>query len=335
MTKRQWSLVIVLLLVNYIIFSQLFQRIMNAAPPVTEVATATRVPTFTPSPVVTAPIVDLPTATPVPVDPTATNTPVLMTDDQRQAMDATQTAQAAPPAEPTATPPPQDTRPRVTASTGTVNLRSGPGTNYGKIGALPQGQSLDIVGRNEDSSWWQVSTVNGLAWIAASVTVAENADAAIPVVSAPPPPPPPAPPTPAAPPTPTPAPQPQFQYTVSNLFAADSDNPNAGLTRIKGVVADSGGNGVNGISLRVQVGSFCAISTPTHDDGGPGRYDFVLDTRAREGTWNVDVVGPLDNWANANANKDLCRSLPALSETKPVVTTLDKSIVTLEWRKNW
>lgn len=334
MTKRQWSLVIVLLLVNYIIFSQLFQRIMNAAPPVVEVATATRVPTFTPSPVATVPIADLPTVTPIPVDPTATNTPVLMTDAERQAMEATQTAQAAPPttAAPTDPPPPQDTRPRVTADSGTVNLRSGPGTNYDKVGALPQGQSLDIVGRNEDSSWWQVSTVNGLAWIAASVTAAENTDASIPVVSAPPPP---ATPTPAAPPTPTPAPQPQFQYTVSNLFAADGDNPNAGLTRIKGVVADASGNGVNGISLRVRLGSFCAISQPTHDDGGPGRYDFVLDTRAKDGVWNIDVVGPLDNWANANSDKNLCNSLPSLSETKPVQTTLDKSIVTLEWRKNW
>ncbi len=308
---------------------------MNAAPPVVEVPTATRVPTFTPSPVVAAPVANLPTLTPIPVDPTATNTPVLMTDEQRQAMEATQTAQAAPPAPPAAptdTPAPQDTRPQVTAGNSTVNLRSGPGTNYSKSGSLPQGQSLDIVGRNDDSSWWQVSTAAGLKWIAASVTTAQNTDASIPIVSAPPPP---ATPTPAAPPTPTPAPQPQFQYTVSNLFAADGDNPNAGLTRIKGVIADAGGNGVNGISLRVRVGSFCAISIPTHDDGGPGRYDFSLDPHAKEGTWNVEVVGPLANWADANSDKNQCNALPSLSETKSVVTTFDKSIVTLEWKKNW
>ncbi len=327
MTKRQWSLVVVLILVNWIIFSQLFQRIMNTNSTPVAIAAPTTVPTFTPSPVVELPKVDVPTATLVPVDPTATNTPVLVSDEEKAAMAATETAQAAPPAEDTPTPEPVDTRPMVFASEGTVNLRSGPGINYDKVGALQNGQSLEIVGRNSDSSWWQASTVNGFVWVAASVTSSENTDAGIPVVDVPPPP---ATPTPVAPPTATPVPQPQYQYTP-NLFTTPHDNPNKGSTNIHGTV------GENNINLRIQSGSFCAISYPSKPRGETiGWYDFeVGNGNAIPGTWKVDVVGALANWNEANTNKDICRSLPSLSETVTVITTLDESIWTLDWKKNW
>lgn len=76
----------------------------------------------------------------------------------------------------------------VTASNSNVNLRSGPGTNYGVVGVLAQGESLEIVGRNADSSWWQVQAEGGLQWIAASVTTATFAGQDIAVVEAPAPP---------------------------------------------------------------------------------------------------------------------------------------------------
>jgi hypothetical protein len=76
-------------------------------------------------------------------------------------------------------------KPIVTAGQRNVNIRSGPGTNYPIIGGLPTGQSLEIVGRNADFSWWQVSTPDGLGWVAASVTTASNADESIPIVEVP------------------------------------------------------------------------------------------------------------------------------------------------------
>lgn len=330
MTKRQWSLVVVLILVNWIIFSQLFQRIMNTNSTPVAIVVPTIVPTFTPSPVVEMPKVDAPTATLVPVNPTATNTPVLVSDEEKAAIAATETAQAAPPPEDTPTPKPVDTRPMVIANGGTVNLRSGPGTNYDKVGALQNGQSLEIVGRNNDSSWWQASTVNGFVWVAASVTGSENVDASIPVVDVPPPP---ATPPPAAAPTATPVPQPQYQYSITNLFASPQDNPNEGLTQIKGKIENT-----NGVSLRLKSGSLCIISKPTYDRGGPGYYDFMLSgggIGARDGTWNIDVVGVLDNWSNANSDKNICNSLASLSEVKSVTTTLNESIWTLDWKRNW
>jgi hypothetical protein len=81
--------------------------------------------------------------------------------------------------------PEENQTPVVTASDN-VNMRSGPGTNYDVVGTLAAGQSLEIVGRNADSSWWQVSAPDGLCWIAGSVTTASNVDDSIPVAEAPP-----------------------------------------------------------------------------------------------------------------------------------------------------
>lgn len=76
--------------------------------------------------------------------------------------------------------------PLVSAGESNVNIRISPGTDYEIIGQLPAGQSLEIVGRNFDSSWWQVSTPNGLGWVATHVTTASNIDGTIPIAEAPP-----------------------------------------------------------------------------------------------------------------------------------------------------
>lgn len=75
-------------------------------------------------------------------------------------------------------------KPIVTVGADKVNLRSGPGTDYEIVGTLSSGQSSEIVGRNADSSWWQVSAPAGLAWVAASMVTANNVDASLPVVEA-------------------------------------------------------------------------------------------------------------------------------------------------------
>lgn len=123
----------------------------------------------------------LPTSTPT-YTPTHTSTP-----------SPTDTPQPTSTPEPTDTPTPLPSPTEiplastVTATESNVNLRSGPGTDYEVIGTLFSGESLEIVGRNADSSWWQVSAPNGLAWVAASVVTASNIDDSIPVVEAPPP----------------------------------------------------------------------------------------------------------------------------------------------------
>lgn len=87
---------------------------------------------------------------------------------------------------PSPTPVPPPPGPLAVASQSAVNLRAGPGVNYSRIGRLPLGESLEIVGRNSDSSWWLVATPGGgVAWLSAMVVAASNVDDRIPVVSIP------------------------------------------------------------------------------------------------------------------------------------------------------
>ncbi len=83
----------------------------------------------------------------------------------------------------------------LSGSTGTatalsnLNLRGGPGTNYSVIGRLSEGDTVKIIGRNEDSSWLQVESEAGTAWITADpslVKVEGHELSALPVVEAPP-----------------------------------------------------------------------------------------------------------------------------------------------------
>lgn len=89
----------------------------------------------------------------------------------------------------------------ATASIGNsaVNLRGGPGTSYPIVGKAAANQGYQIVGRNRDSSWWQICCVNGQkAWVAASVANALGPTADVPVPEN----------IPTPPPVPTAAPRP-------------------------------------------------------------------------------------------------------------------------------
>jgi hypothetical protein len=82
MSRRQWALVIVLILINYIVFASLFNvvfsnRARSAQP------TRTPLPTFTPAPPPT-PVVLAPTNTPVPPSATPAPTPTPVPPGGRQ-----------------------------------------------------------------------------------------------------------------------------------------------------------------------------------------------------------------------------------------------------------
>ncbi|MEM7343569.1 MAG: SH3 domain-containing protein [Chloroflexota bacterium] len=68
-----------------------------------------------------------------------------------------------------------------------LNLRAGPGTDYAVVGSLPADGTLDIVGRNSDSSWLAVKDENGQqVWITgdASLVEIDEGVANLPVVEA-------------------------------------------------------------------------------------------------------------------------------------------------------
>lgn len=156
------------------------------------------VPTFTPT------AVEPPTATPEP--PTDTPPPP-------------------PTAEPvTATQPVTVTQPTATAAAKAqlivnnqaINVRNGPGTEYGLVGSADANQTFDLIGKNQAGDWWQICCVNGQqGWVFNQLARVENADA-VPVAANIPAPPvavaatatqPPAAPPAAAAPTATPEPQ--------------------------------------------------------------------------------------------------------------------------------
>jgi uncharacterized protein YgiM (DUF1202 family) len=74
-----------------------------------------------------------------------------------------------PPVSPTPTPPAVPPNTAVVA-TGALNVRSGPGVAYSVVTVVYQGQSLQLLGRNANSSWVQVRTPSGhVGWVNATL----------------------------------------------------------------------------------------------------------------------------------------------------------------------
>jgi len=97
-----------------------------------------------------------------------------------------QLIQANPPAAPRPSTIPLPGKALAMAIQNAANLRSGPGTHYTRLGRLSPGESLEIVGRNDDSTWWLVTAPNGqFAWVADIAVATFNVDASLPVVSIP------------------------------------------------------------------------------------------------------------------------------------------------------
>jgi hypothetical protein len=117
-------------------------------------------------------------------------------------------------------PTPTSAQPIVTTLTG-LNVRSGPSTDYPVIGRLAENQSMLLIGRNSEGTWWQIvypPGSNERGWISGDARYSQASNAAgVPVAAAPPKPTP-------APPTPTPAPK----VPTIAFFRADRENINPG-----------------------------------------------------------------------------------------------------------
>jgi lipoprotein-anchoring transpeptidase ErfK/SrfK len=90
---------------------------------------------------------------------------------------------------PTATPlsptqmPPTAAPATVVADADGVNVRSGPGTDFAKIGFLSPGAEAKVIGRHGD--WWRIDDAVAQAWVASWVVTAFNVEG-VPEVAAPP-----------------------------------------------------------------------------------------------------------------------------------------------------
>lgn len=98
---------------------------------------------------------------------------------------------------PTSTPTATPTLVPAVSAANTVNLRSGPGTGYDLVGAIKQGETCNVLGRIDDSTWLKVRCMGqSVSWVSASVVRMAGDILTVPVEKQIPPP----------PPTPTPAP---------------------------------------------------------------------------------------------------------------------------------
>lgn len=309
-----WSVVVLLVLAAYFIFTLFFTWLFQETPQQqTVIATATPIPpTFTPTSTATPLIIaDAAAATP-------THTATLL---------ATPTPSATPSPAPTNTPLPTLTPviPQAVSDTA-VNVRTGPGTNYPVIGTLLPNNPAKITGRNDQASWWQVQLSDGTTgWVFGSVVAVTNGD----VVPIEPTPTPPVPTATPVPPTPT---RPLFQYEPTGWWG----DTNFGLTRIMGTITDVEGNPVNGVYVEAQCGTFRIISNPSGPVAGslsndsvddpPGFYDITLDRRPIPCKWFLTVASSEDGGRTVSGY---------LSDHIEVETTIDKSIIVANWRKNW
>lgn len=95
--------------------------------------------------------------------------------------------------------PPTPTGPYIRVQ-GPTNVRSGPGTDFDRVGQLPAGSLIPVTGQVERGAWWQVEFEqgpDGTGWISGEVSQIAGETAAVPVLEAP------TPATPSAGPTPT------------------------------------------------------------------------------------------------------------------------------------
>jgi hypothetical protein len=322
MKARYWSVAIVLVLVNYVIFSTLFNRLMETDF-MSAHATRTPVPTFTPAPA--QPLIIISTPTPVTPVPTSTSTPVVVDPNVAAAANS---GDGDPVNSPASEP---ESVPQLIAP-GAVNIRSGPGLNYKVIGALNPDRVVPIVGRNGNASWWQIKISDDSAgWVSNAVVSVRNTDG-VPQAEAPPPPVAAAPPQPASSAPPPPEPQkPKYQFTPTGWY----DDTNYGLTRFLGDIKDTAGNPVNGAFVQASCGTYSTISYPSgpvgwggfgeSGDWPAGFYDITIDSKPVPCVWTLTVVDT-DDRKTVKAR---------LSEAVPVEVTHDKSIITANWTKNW
>ncbi len=165
-------------------------------------------------------------------EPTSTREPAT-TLAPPPTLEPTATRELPPTLEPTATLAPTST-PIPQSATATIlisrlNMRAGPGTNYGILSVAQQGRTFNIIGQAANCEWLQVEdAVIGAAWIAgtaqyvsftapcASIPVAASPPASVPPTSAPA-----STPTPAAQPTQPPAPGPTAPPPADNPLPAD------------------------------------------------------------------------------------------------------------------
>ncbi len=68
-------------------------------------------------------------------------------------------------------------------NTGALNIRSGPGPQYDRIGTLAGGTETQIIGHSMDWSWWLLNTSVGTGWASALYVIVRGDTSSVPYVA--------------------------------------------------------------------------------------------------------------------------------------------------------
>jgi hypothetical protein len=215
---------------------------------------------------------------------------------------------------PTPEPTPTPETARLVINNPTLNVRSGPGTNFGIIGQARNGERYDVTGKNAAGNWYQINFNGQTGWVAGQYVVVEGDANTIQVAGNIP-----APPVqPTRPPAPTPVPQPTAppppavsSYKFNIALVQRCDRQPAG-NWVEGTVY-IGGQPANGERV---VFSYAPdgppVTQPTitgphpgYDNWNPGFYSHIINAPGvgpQPGNWFVWVVDPSGNRISEIAN---------------------------------
>jgi hypothetical protein len=230
-----------------------------------------------------------PTKTPKPtftLTPNITPTPLVLATATKPPATSAAAATATPAPSPTAVPPTvaptAPPAPKLTTHQN-VNVRSGPGTNYNRLGELGAGQTFDITGKNPAGDWYQFNYSGQAGWVrndfvtlsgdAGGIKVAENIPAPPPTPRPAPPPQPTAPPPPPAVPPP-PAPTYDWAYVAGSAIAA----PQCDTPHFDGQAQYKNGSPANGVCIVV-------------DYFGPRQLKYSGSGGKGDGNWGFSPCG--------------------------------------------
>ncbi len=291
-----------------------------APEPAPPAPTRTPAPTFTPTPEVAA----------QPVDPAAAATAQAIAQAQQaqesaqseQPAQETQTeGQAQPEEAPTDTPEPTSPPPAEVVVNSNMNVRTGPGTNYGIAGGVNQGERYPVTGKNSDSTWWQIDYQGQAGWLYGELVSAQNIESIAVAQNIPAPPPTAVPPTPEPPPPPEPAapPEPPKAQYKFNITAVSKCAPQEAGTWFDGRTYING-NPSNGYKV---VFSYAPDGPPVTNpmQSGPhpgyegwatGYYSHIIASAGpRAGSWYVWIVddngariSEIANWNSSGPGGD-------------------------------
>ncbi len=188
--------------------------------------------------------------------------------------------------------------PSLTVTNEFVNVRTGPGTGYDKIGELKQGQTVAVRGKSQDGKWWQIAFpagAGGVGWVIGDYVQPNAAAANVPVAAAPPLPQRPAPP---AAPQPTVGLVPLVPLATPTPAAPPAQRVGPlGVLRVEQNPIPPGGT------------AFAFWSIPNFRDGEFDKGDGKGYVPPIAGTMRVEVPGVLTNrqiklrWRDLNGNQ--------------------------------